>query len=207
MKRLPLGRKRERQMHEPPVFIYPEALLFWTIFFWIFYLEIMHSGVMSGTPNNKQDKGTHQIINVGSNISLFLAFIVAFFPWFSIPQPRIALFIGICLLVLGSILRRYSMHILGKYFTAAVTVLPNQPVIEEGPYRWIRHPGYTAGFIIFIGIGVALGNWISLMIFLLEIIIVYRLRIQAEENALIQTIGQPYKKYMDRTKRFIPFII
>jgi protein-S-isoprenylcysteine O-methyltransferase Ste14 len=95
---------------------------------------------------------------------------------------------------------------LGKYFTAAVTVSADQPVIDKGPYHWIRHPGYTAGFVVFLGIGLALGNWLSLIIFFLEICYVYSRRVKAEEKAMLDTIGEPYRAYMARTKRFIPFI-
>jgi len=193
-------------MHEPPIFTYPEAILFWIVFIWFFSLEILHSGIVAGAPSNTQDAGTLRLINIGSNVALLLAFVASFLPWLVIPYPRIALNAGTGLLVVGGLFRRYCFRILGKYFTAAVTVSPDQPVIENGPYRWIRHPGYTAGFIVFLGIGLALGNWLSLVIFFLEICLVYSQRVKAEEKALLDTIGEPYRAYMARTKRFIPFI-
>jgi protein-S-isoprenylcysteine O-methyltransferase Ste14 len=116
------------------------------------------------------------------------------------------LYAGTGLLVAGSLLRRYCFRTLGKYFTAAVTISTDQPVIDKGPYRWIRHPGYAAGFVVFLGIGLALGNWLSLIIFFVEICYVYGRRVKAEEKALLGTIGEPYRAYMARTKRFIPFI-
>ena len=193
-------------MHEPPVFAYDEAILFWIIFIWSFYREILHSGVVAGAPSNQQDAGTLRLINVGSNIALLLAFAASFLPWLTLPYPRLALDAGIVLLAAGSLLRRIWFRILGEYFTAAVTVRAGQPVIETGPYHWIRHPGYTAGFIMFLGIGLAFGNWLSLAIFFLEIGIVYSRRISAEEKALLDTLGEPYRAYMARTKRFIPFV-
>jgi len=193
-------------MHEPPVFIYPEAILFWIVFIWSFYLEILHSGIVAGAPSNTQDAGTLRLINIGSDIALFLAFVASFLPWFVISNQRIALYAGTGLLVVGSLFRRYCIRILGKYFTAAVIVSADQPVIENGPYHWIRHPGYTAGFIMYFGIGLALGSWLSLVVFFLEVYFVYSRRVKAEEKALLDTIGEPYRAYMARTKRFIPFI-
>jgi protein-S-isoprenylcysteine O-methyltransferase Ste14 len=193
-------------MHIPPIFAYPEAILFWIVFIWLFYLEILHSGIVAGAPSNKQDAGTLRLINIGSDIALFLAFLVSFLPWPVISNQRIALDVGTGLLIVGSLFRRYCIRILGKYFTAAVTVSPDQPIIEKGPYRWIRHPSYTAGFLVFLSIGFALGNWLSLVIFFLEICIVYSRRVNAEEAALLSTLGEPYRAYMARTKRFIPFI-
>ncbi len=193
-------------MHVPPIFIYSESIIFWIVFIWSFYLEIQHSGIIAGAPLNKQDAGTMRLINIGSNIALFLAFIASFLPDFVIPHQRAILNIGTLILIIGTMFRRYSIRVLGKYFTAAVTVTTNQPVIEKGPYRWIRHPGYLGGFIMFLGIGLCLGNWLSIAIFIFEIAIVYSKRIQAEEKALLETIGEPYREYMNRTKRFIPFI-
>jgi protein-S-isoprenylcysteine O-methyltransferase Ste14 len=193
-------------MHEPPVFAYDEAILFWIVPIWAFYLEILHSGIVAGAPANRQDAGTLRLINVGSNIALLLAFVASFLPWLTLPYPRLALDAGIVLLAAGSLLRRACFRVLGEYFTAAVSVRAGQPVIDRGPYRWIRHPGYTAGFIMFLGIGLALGNWLGLAVFFLEIAIVYSRRISAEEKALLDTLGEPYRAYMARTKRFIPFL-
>jgi protein-S-isoprenylcysteine O-methyltransferase Ste14 len=194
-------------MHEPPVLGFAEAFFFWAAFIWAFLPEIRHSGILAGAPSNQQDAGTLMLINIASDIALILAFTVSFFPWLVIPYPRIALYVGSGLLAAGSLGRRYCFRTLGKYFTATVTVSADQPVIDYGPYRWIRHPGYTAGFIMYLGIGLAFGSGLSLIIFFLMICFVYSRRIRAEEKALLEVIGEPYRRYMARTKRFIPFII
>jgi hypothetical protein len=109
-------------MHEPPVFAFTEAALFWVALVWAFLPEIRHSGIMAGAPSNTQDAGTLRLINIGSNVALLSAFIVSFLPWLVIPYPRLALYARTGLLVAGSLLRRYCFRTLGKYFTAAVTV-------------------------------------------------------------------------------------
>jgi protein-S-isoprenylcysteine O-methyltransferase Ste14 len=60
--------------------------------------------------------------------------------------------------------------------------------------------------MMFMGIGLALGSWLSLVIFWLEIFIVYSRRVRVEEKALLDTLGEPYRAYMRRTRRFIPFL-
>jgi protein-S-isoprenylcysteine O-methyltransferase Ste14 len=96
---------------------------------------------------------------------------------------------------------------LGKCFTVSVIVNPDQPVIEHGPYRLVRHPSYTAYFMILLGIGIALGNWLSVVILFAVPCFVYARRVQVEEKALLETIGEPYRAYVSRTKRFIPFLV
>lgn len=193
-------------MNNPPLLTYSEAVIFWIVFVWIFFLETLHSGIVAGAPENKQDAGTLRLINIGGNITLVLAFALSFLPWLVIPLPRISLWIGIGLLIIGSLLRRYCFRILGKYLSAAITVTPDQPIIEKGIYRWVRHPSYTAGFLMFLGIGFALGSWLSISSFIVYMFIAYSRRVEAEEAAMLDTLGEPYRAYKARTKRFIPFI-
>jgi len=97
-------------MHDPPILAYTEAILFWIVFIWSFSLEISHSGIVAGAPSNPQDAGTLRLINLGTNLALFLAFVVSFLPWLVIPDPRLALYVGTGLLVVGSLFRRYCFE-------------------------------------------------------------------------------------------------
>ena len=57
-----------------------------------------------------------------------------------------------------------------------------------------------------VGIGLVVGNWLSLAILALAVAcgIVYRIRI--EEAALLQELGGPYRDYAASHKRLIPFV-
>ena len=115
--------------------------------------------------------------------------------------------VGVMLIVLGSLLRRYCWRTLGEYFTGDVKARPDQPVITSGPYRWVRHPSYTAGMMMFIGIGLALGSWFSFALLTIATIATYGYRVAIEERVLLTTIGEPYGRYMKERKRFIPYIV
>ena len=97
--------------------------------------------------------------------------------------------------------------VLGRFFTGTVVVSSDQQVIQAGPYRLIRHPSYTAALLMFTGIGIALGNWISVAVLFLVHCLLYGIRVSVEERALLATLGEPYRDYMSRTKRFIPHVI
>lgn len=125
----------------------------------------------------------------------------------AISWHRTALFaIGILLILLGVTLRWYSIWILGRYFTRDIAVSAGQEVVQHGPYRTIRHPAYSGTFLTMLGVGLAVTNWASLLALLLCVLAGHLYRVRVEEQALIQAIGQPYVAYMQRTRRFIPFV-
>jgi protein-S-isoprenylcysteine O-methyltransferase Ste14 len=70
----------------------------------------------------------------------------------------------------------------------------------------LRHPSYTGGFLISAGIGLAFTNWVSVGVFALGSVVGYVFRVRAEERAMLETLGEPYRAYMKRTKRFVPFV-
>ena len=82
----------------------------------------------------------------------------------------------------------------------------DQPVVQHGPYRLIRHPAYSGTFLTMLGVGLAMTNWASLVALLVCVFLGHFYRVSIEEKALIRTIGQPYIEYMRRTKRFIPWV-
>jgi len=116
-------------------------------------------------------------------------------------------FAGVGCIVGAGLLRRHCFRMLGERFTYDVRVAAAQPVVEHGAYRYVRHPSYTAGLLLFGGIGLALGNWLSLAISVVIPVLAYSYRIAVEERALVETLGPAYANYMKRTKRLIPFLI
>jgi len=141
--------------------------------------------------------------------ALLIAYPLAFVKAWAFPQNwQLPLFVvGVLMIFLGSVLRRYCWRTLGEYFTGDVRVRPDQPVIRSGPYRLVRHPSYTAGMMMFIGMGLALGSWLSFALLTIATIATYSYRVAVEERALLDTIGEPYSSYMKERKRFIPYIV
>ena len=106
----------------------------------------------------------------------------------------------------GIALRWWAFRTLGRYFTFTVMTSPNQPVITNGPYRFVRHPSYTGLLLIIAGIGFNYGNWLSLASLVLFPLIGFVYRIRVEEAALEATLGEAYTSYAAGRKRLIPFV-
>jgi protein-S-isoprenylcysteine O-methyltransferase len=195
----------------PLPFVWPYALIFWAIYVWAFLPEwkVVQSGRKGVKDANSKDSGSLKVILAGMWVALLIAYPLAFVKAWSFPQRwQLPLFVvGVLLIVVGSLLRRYCWRTLGEYFTGDVKARPDQPVITTGPYRWVRHPSYTAGMMMFIGIGLALGSWFSFALLTIATIATYAYRVAVEERVLLDTIGEPYGSYMKERKRFIPYIV
>lgn len=195
----------------PLPFAWPYALVFWAVYLWAFLPEwrVVRGGMEGAKGAESKDAGSVGVVVVGMSAAFFFAFPLAFVRAWAFPIRLILpLFaVGISLILLGSLLRRYCFRTLGEYFTGDVRVRIDQPVIRKGPYAVVRHPAYTAGIMMAMGVGLALGNWVSLALVTITTIAVYSYRVSIEEKVLLATIGDPYRVYMKERKRFIPYIV
>jgi protein-S-isoprenylcysteine O-methyltransferase Ste14 len=114
------------------------------------------------------------------------------------------LWIGSAVMLLGFILRHWSIIVLGRYFRTTIELEKDQKVIDRGPYRYIRHPSYSGIILFFIGYGLVSKNWLSLIVIacLPTISLIYR--IEFEELALVKGLGSEYIIYQKVTKKLIP---
>jgi protein-S-isoprenylcysteine O-methyltransferase Ste14 len=186
---------------------WPYALVFWAVFVLAFAPEFRVVSGRGAPPAGAQDSGSKRLIVVGQGAATMAAFTIAR----KVPSATLAhqvwlFWAGIAAIIGGGLLRGHCRRILGASFTGAVIVRPDQAVVERGAYRYVRHPSYTAGTLLFLGIGLALANWISLAVLMIIVVGVYGHRVMVEERALEATIGAPYRLYMRRTTRFLPFL-
>jgi protein-S-isoprenylcysteine O-methyltransferase Ste14 len=115
----------------------------------------------------------------------------------------IAAIVAICA---GEGLRIWAKVVLGRYFTYTVMTSKDQPVITAGPYRFVRHPSYTGLLLIVISLGAAFGNWLGLGIALVLSFVGLYYRIRVEEKALLEELGEKYRRYAETHKRLVPFV-
>lgn len=120
-------------------------------------------------------------------------------------RPQV-FYAGLLLMVTGLVFRFVAIRQLGAYFVPEVVIQPGQRVYQGGLYRYLRHPSYTGTLITVVGYGLALTNWLSLLIMLTVFFKVYLVRMLVEEAALMDAFGEEYRNYMRRTKRIIPFV-
>jgi len=153
-----------------------------------------------------QDRGTRKVLIT----SWFIAIVLGIFtlphllPQFTIHSKVVA--IGIVLVWAGIAFRLWAIKTLGSFFNTRVAVREQQQLITSGPYYYLRNPSYTGTVMTFLGFGIAIGNWISLIALLMFGIIPYIRRIAVEDVALAARFGREYEEYRRKTWSMIPFL-
>jgi protein-S-isoprenylcysteine O-methyltransferase Ste14 len=110
------------------------------------------------------------------------------------------------LIVAGTALRIWSIIHLGKFFTVDVGIQQGHHVIQDGLYRFVRHPSYSGAMLALTGIALLTFNWLGFFIIIGCSLTAYCLRLSVEEKVLLRNLGEDYRRYAERTKRLIPGI-
>jgi protein-S-isoprenylcysteine O-methyltransferase Ste14 len=120
---------------------------------------------------------------------LFLHWIVAGldrgrFHWSDNVPPRLQA-VGLLALIVGYGLAFWAMTV-NRFFSSVVRIQTDRGhvVVTSGPYAVIRHPGYTAGIIIMVASGIALGSWISAVVLIVLSVPFLLYRVVTEDRVL-----------------------
>ncbi len=102
--------------------------------------------------------------------------------WFAPGRPVAWPLIGIfVLLQLG---RLWVLATLRRRWTTRIIVLPGAPLVERGPFRFVRHPNYLVVVGEIAVLPLAFGLWTVAILFSLLNAAVLSVRIRAEQTAL-----------------------
>lgn len=92
-------------------------------------------------------------------------------------------------------------------FSVILHVRENHTLITHGPYRWIRHPMYTALYLHGLSTLLLTRNWLIGGMYLLALTWIVVVRLKNEETTMLDKFGNQYQAYMRRTGRFFPKLI
>jgi protein-S-isoprenylcysteine O-methyltransferase len=104
----------------------------------------------------------------------------------------------------GVAIRWWAIVVLGRQFTRNLQTATDHQLVDNGPYRLLRHPSYTGAILMFAGVGIGLANWVSFAASLVLPAIGYVTRIPREEVLLRRALGEPYDDYARHTRRLVP---
>ena len=155
------------------------------------------------------DRGSTTLLAAVFTLGFVLLLVALFLDALGVARMSLAplvAWVGVIVMLLGISLRVWSSRVLGRFFTRTLRVAGDQPVVSEGPYRVVRHPGYLGDILMWSGAAFATLNWIAFSGLTLAALLAYGYRIRVEESMLQETLGEAYHAYMVRTWRLLPFV-
>jgi protein-S-isoprenylcysteine O-methyltransferase Ste14 len=125
--------------------------------------------------------------------------------WSQVELPAWARWLGAGVMLVCLPLVYWLFSSLGKNVTHTVAIRKEHTLVKDGPYRWVRHPLYSVGLMMFLGFSLLAANWLIALAILVGFPILVR-RTPLEEARLIERFGDEYREYMHQTGRFLPRI-
>jgi protein-S-isoprenylcysteine O-methyltransferase Ste14 len=160
-------------------------------------------GTASNLAASKDDRGTTRMIVTAYVVAMPLPLV---FTRIRTGQlPPMAGPVGLVMQAIGLALRAWSMRTLGTSYTRTLRIADQQHVVDAGPYRLVRHPGYTGSLLTWAGFALTSR---SIPVILLAAALLgraYQQRIVAEEELLQRELSD-YTDYMQRTSKLVPFV-
>jgi len=113
---------------------------------------------------------------------------------------------GLVLILAAVWLRMWTRAHLRGMYSGHVEVQAGHRLVKSGPYRFVRHPGYTGFLLLTLGVAIGYSSLIGLAAVPVLLLpgLVYRM--QVEERLLTEQFGDDYRSYALKTRRLVPFI-
>jgi len=117
---------------------------------------------------------------------------------------------GIILLIFGGAMRSLPRRALMKaglklLSTPWLQTVEGHKLVTDGFYRHIRHPIYLGEIIRNMSVALILSRLYGFIIMVISIVFLL-IRIEIEEEMLVEAFGQEYEEYRKKTRRLIPYI-
>jgi len=139
---------------------------------------------------------------------VFTFFIYILFPetlaWGALRLPSWVRLMGACLGVFALFWFIWIHQTLGNNLSVRLRIKDAQSLVTNGPYHWVRHPMYTAFYVLHIAAFSLTANWFIGVTWISGLTAIILLRVRREEAMLLSRFGDEYDVYMKQTGRFLP---
>lgn len=110
--------------------------------------------------------------------------------------------VGIGLMAGGLGLMAWA-YVVFRSFRLLPKIEAGHELCEDGPFAWLRHPIYGGINLFYLGT-FCLAPRLLVLLQVVASVVAFDLRARAEEQLLTRAFGDQYRRYMERTRRFVP---
>jgi protein-S-isoprenylcysteine O-methyltransferase Ste14 len=113
---------------------------------------------------------------------------------------------GLVIILLGLAIRIWTRMTIGGMYSGYLRVKVGHMLVTDGPYRLVRHPGYTGFVIMALGLCIGYSSLIGLGAIPVLLLPGLAYRMAVEEKLLLAQFDGEFRDYIQKTKRLIPFV-
>lgn len=149
-----------------------------------------------------------QFASILALLALVSTLVYIFWPagiyWSALTLPDWLRWVGIAIGLSGFILLQWAQQALGQNWSDAPQLQKSHALVTTGPYRWVRHPIYSAFVLFFTPLLLVSSSWLVGGLWLISTGLDIAARVTVEERMLTQQFGEQYRTYATRTGRILP---
>jgi len=172
----------------------------------VYYVRKVRHGSESVVRQPPEAAGPIVLLFLTAALIVLYAVAPQWLGWASAPLPDVLRWTGLGVAVAAFALLEWAQSALGRNWSLRVQVLESHELVVSGPYRWVRHPMYTAGLLASASVLLLSANWLVGGSWLVMHGWQFALRIPLEEDLMTQQFGDPYRQYVRTTGRLVPRI-
>lgn len=123
--------------------------------------------------------------------------------WSKVGLPDWIRWVGVGTGFICALLIYWLFSSIGSGISPTVGTRKEHKLVTHGIYRWVRHPLYSVGTLLFLSFATIADSWFIAVMAILAFILL-AIRLPNEEAHLIEKFGDEYHKYMKNTGAFLP---
>jgi protein-S-isoprenylcysteine O-methyltransferase Ste14 len=163
------------------------------------------------TPVAKTERGPREYLLMTISAAGFglipLVYVSFNFPrWADYPFHAAQAWLGTLVALASLVMFRLTHRTLGQFWSVSLDVREQHPLVTHGIYRYVRHPMYTAFWLWAVAQALLLPNWVAGFAAIIGFGVLFFFRLPREEQLMLKSFGDDYRKYMARTYRLVPGI-
>jgi protein-S-isoprenylcysteine O-methyltransferase Ste14 len=123
--------------------------------------------------------------------------------WSKVGLPEWMRWIGVWIGFICTFLIYWLFSSIGSGISPTVGTRKEHKLVTRGIYRWVRHPLYTVGTVLFLSFASIADSWFIAVMAMLAFALL-AIRLPNEEAHLIEKFGDEYREYKKSTGAFLP---
>jgi protein-S-isoprenylcysteine O-methyltransferase Ste14 len=175
---------------------------------WILFIIYWSAAAKNSAPaKSAESLASRQLHQLLMNVALLLLFIpVSGLRWRFLSLLTSIVIIGLALHLGSFLLAVWARRYLGRNWSGAITLKVDHRLIRKGPYRFVRHPIYSAMLGMFAGTSLVSGE-LHALLGVIVIALAYWRKIRLEEERLRESFGADYDAYRSKSWALIPGLL